>query len=457
MRLRKDLTAEEVSGGFTADSDIFSRRDLASRLTGLFEHLEGGSVCILDGRWGSGKSTFVKQWAAELRKAGRPAVYFDAFAADYIESPFEAIAAAFISEAARAGKTDDVKYRNFLKSAAAVGRMVSVVAAKVGVKAATLGVIGNSEFEALDGLKDIVVEGTAELTEKAVEQMLESHAESVAKFEKLKKALADLPYLLRENSEENNNSLIIFIDELDRCRPDFSLGILETLKHFFRAENLHFVLVTNRNYLELSVAHRYGSGLAAGEYLEKFFDFSVQFDVPYERNNTSHTIKYIRSVTSRIVPEDIENIEYIRENIEAICVNFKLSLREIETFIINVGIALIAARQGEFRHPMLITHLCLFKSKRPDLFSQAKTGKINLSELLAYLDQYPGGQDGMRERIKKVFRYYVDPNLDVNSPDYEGWGADSWRYNLDRERVIPYLANSIVERFGVPSNIFNSD
>jgi len=241
MRLRQELSSEAISEGFTPQGDMFKRRDLAARLTGLFESIEGGSVCLLDGRWGSGKSTFVKQWAAELRKAGRPAVYFDAFASDYIESPFEAIAAAFVQEAARSGKTKSSDFRKFLSKASSVGVMVSGVAAKAGVKAATLGIVGSSELKALGEMKDAILDDVSTVAEKAVEGMLESHAKTAEKFNQLHQSLAKLPDLLSKESSDKNNHLIIFIDELDRCRPDFSLGILETLKHFFRADRLHFV------------------------------------------------------------------------------------------------------------------------------------------------------------------------------------------------------------------------
>ena len=70
-------------------------KDLAERLTQLVRNLEHGSVAIFDGRWGIGKTTFVKRWLAYLQSQGIPAIYLDAFAVDYLESPFVAIAGAF--------------------------------------------------------------------------------------------------------------------------------------------------------------------------------------------------------------------------------------------------------------------------------------------------------------------------------------------------------------------------
>ena len=42
-------------------------------------------VIAVDADWGAGKTVFLKMWAGELRKAGIPVVYFDAFANDYVD------------------------------------------------------------------------------------------------------------------------------------------------------------------------------------------------------------------------------------------------------------------------------------------------------------------------------------------------------------------------------------
>ena len=116
MRFRNELNEEQLAKGLVAETDLFQRRDLALRLTGLFDKLEHGTVSLLDGRWGTGKTTFVKQWMSELVKLGVPSIYFDAFANDYIESPFEAVSASFIKAAIDAKRTDQPSYKNFLRN-----------------------------------------------------------------------------------------------------------------------------------------------------------------------------------------------------------------------------------------------------------------------------------------------------------------------------------------------------
>ena len=225
MRLRHALSAEQISLGFDNSTDIFQHKDLANRISTLFKNLQGGSVCLLDGRWGTGKSTFVKQWSAELDKSGVNNIYFDAFASDYIDTPFTALAGMFVRAAHIAKKANDPKVRKFIDKAAKVGKALAATSAKIGLKAATLGAMDGSEIE---GLADAIADGLGEIAESSVRKLLEEHAERESQFEAMRGAFAELTTSLRKGQDEKlEGPLLVFIDELDRCRPDFSLGILE--------------------------------------------------------------------------------------------------------------------------------------------------------------------------------------------------------------------------------------
>src|SRR5262245_21374497 len=83
--------------GFTKENDTFGREHLGKGLTNLVTSVADPLVIAVDGQWGSGKTTFLKMWAGELRKAGFGVVYFDAFENDYAEDAFTAIASELIS------------------------------------------------------------------------------------------------------------------------------------------------------------------------------------------------------------------------------------------------------------------------------------------------------------------------------------------------------------------------
>lgn len=74
---------------------------------------------------------------------------------------------------------------------------------------------------------------------------------------------------------ERTQKLIIFIDELDRCRPSFAIEMLERIKHYFDDERVMFVISVNKEQLVHTIANYYGAGFDATRYLNKFFDLNI--------------------------------------------------------------------------------------------------------------------------------------------------------------------------------------
>ena len=82
--------------------------------------------------------------------------------------------------------------------------------------------------------------------------------------------------------------VVIMVDELDRCSPEYAVEMLQLLEHVFYAENVVFVVSMNRAELAHSVKGFYGEGFDADGYLERFFD--DVFGLP-----ASNRVQYIRS------------------------------------------------------------------------------------------------------------------------------------------------------------------
>lgn len=75
---------------------------------------------------------------------------------------------------------------------------------------------------------------------------------------------------------EDGEKLIIFIDELDRCKPTFAVEVLETIKHYFDDDRIVFIMSMNKNQLVHTISNCYGDGFDSSDYLNKFFDIPIQ-------------------------------------------------------------------------------------------------------------------------------------------------------------------------------------
>ena len=91
MGLAPSRVVIDADKGFE-DTDIFEYKAFGERFANIVESGDSELVIALDGRWGSGKTTFTQQWAGLLRQRGHAVVQFDAFAHDYQDDALIALA-----------------------------------------------------------------------------------------------------------------------------------------------------------------------------------------------------------------------------------------------------------------------------------------------------------------------------------------------------------------------------
>ena len=257
--------------GFGTD-DFLNRKPTGEALSHLVERIEDPLVIVLDGPWGSGKSYFLKRWvgAHAVENDGKATtVYFDAFANDFLDDPLTGLAGA-ISE--RLPADTKPKAKRALKGAVAT---LARPALRMGLAAATAGIT-----EIAGSLVDAAVAAGSGEVDKAVDNFWKREEGRREAMRQVEQSLAEIT----RAEDETPRKLAIVVDELDRCRPDYALAVLETIKHFFAAPNVHFVLGVNMAALEHSVRARYGSQMDAEGYLRRFISITMSFPKDNIRN-----------------------------------------------------------------------------------------------------------------------------------------------------------------------------
>ena len=149
--------------------------------------------------------------------------------------------------------------------------------AKVGLKAATLGVIKNEDIEALNDIKNDIAEGTSEVLGKFMEERISTYKDEIQSIITFHQTLESVA---AEISKENSKPLVFMIDELDRCKPTYAIDLIEKVKHIFSVKNIIFILVMHKTQLEESVRCVYGQKIDANTYLQKF----INLECPLPKN-----------------------------------------------------------------------------------------------------------------------------------------------------------------------------
>ncbi len=248
--------------GFSGDIDIFNRKGYADMLTRIVSSPKP-TVIGLDASWGMGKTTFVKMWAEELEKIHQPVIYFDAFACDYISSPFAAIAGEIIKKTNTLDNSSEAFKKEIVDNAVNTAMIIARSAAlSMPVVAFHSGDTQHTAGGGTDLFHDVIAGREAD----------------TAAIQRFKNSLSRLPTQFKDNTVRK--PLVIIIDELDRCRPTFALGLLEAVKHFLYTDNVHFLLVATFNQMESIVRRQYGVDIDAGQYMHKFYDFLISLPMP---------------------------------------------------------------------------------------------------------------------------------------------------------------------------------
>ena len=123
------------------------------------------------------------------------------------------------------------------------------------------------------------------------------------------KQLSETKKFLTSWTKKLNTPVIIIIDELDRCKPDFAVKTLETLKHFFDIPGFVFILALDETQLKNSVEKLFGTTNFDG-YKRKFINNSFILPAPdkvsftnflYEKSGLANLIQQIEEKGKSLV------------------------------------------------------------------------------------------------------------------------------------------------------------
>ena len=300
-----------------ATHDEFNRKPIAENIIRLLTSDIDLSPMVIDGGWGTGKTEFCKKLIRLMQEQHRDyqPVYIDAFRSDHSGEPLLALLAEIIKACTPedTGEQPSEQRKNITRKVAKAAGFVmkTVVQAAVGhvLKQNTddlaeeLQQIMNDDQEA-DSLAETVTDAAATIASHTIDATVEALLKEQIEAEK---NLETLKACLKEFAEEK--PIILFIDELDRCRPDYAVDMLEVIKHVFDVENVKVVLVTNTKQLRAAINHRYGVEVDAQKYLDKFLKYS--FALPdkivarFEEERTLVSVEYFKQLirNSRMASE----------------------------------------------------------------------------------------------------------------------------------------------------------
>lgn len=279
-------TDENVLSTYLSDS-IGRNKDIF-HFVNILDSLEGSYSISLDGKWGSGKTFFVKQtkmvleannefiesmspekkqmikekqhsfFGPDVTLAPQVCVYYDAWENDSDEDPMLSLVYSIMQTVS----TDyTFRERNYLKTGTAI-----------------LEVIGKQNWGSIIGSIKSGVSILEHLSGTDIEKIVEGlkGENPLEVLEKDRSLSEKINEFLDSLLPEKGNRLVIFVDELDRCSPSYAVRLLERVKHYFSNEKITFVFSVNISELQYTIKQYYGYDFDGARYLDRFFDLRVQ-------------------------------------------------------------------------------------------------------------------------------------------------------------------------------------
>lgn len=315
------------------ESDIFQRNKIAEAMCKYIVETPADviSPVVLDGAWGCGKTTHAKRMRNCFRKEYKTRVkciYWNAATSDFASEPLPMFAAALYDSIPQESREEFGKQAFTLCYGALVGGAWSVFRQCLENKAGV-------------DLKQVVEDAVAGVKHLDTRSTIVHQFDDFLKTAGNERMRMEAARSIIQLAKGETQTLIVIIDELDRCRPDFALKMIECIKHLFDSAECKFVLVMNKMSMCSAITHLYGLDCEESEiYLSKYI--KTEFQLP--RNIISAPLRHSELCTCHyfydLLKKDDEycwkNNELLNQFVSFIIDEKGLQLREIEKLVKSI-------------------------------------------------------------------------------------------------------------------------
>lgn len=370
----KDIIIPKEKNSNPFENCKFEREKYAKILTNIVETYADGFVLAINNPWGEGKTTFVKMWNQSLMNKGYKTLYFNAWENDFQKDALITLISELSELEGKSQKSFDLLVKNALPLTGKI--LPSILKHLI------------SKFTGNEAIEDIS-EAIGEFTENQLNELTEDYKIKKSSIEKFKTSLEEFA-----KSSGNGKPLVFIIDELDRCRPNFAVEVLERIKHLFSVPGIIFILSIDKVQLSHAVKGVYGSqSIDANEYLRRFIDLEYSIPKPLPIGLVTHFITYYNfdvffnsEKRKKIEVFKYDKLSFITF-VEILIENKNLSIRQCEKLFIHTRLVLNTFKSNNYIFPSLTLLLIYIKFFYPNLILELRQKKKNVQDLLDEIEK----------------------------------------------------------------------
>lgn len=420
----KDLLIPTEQGSNPFLNCKLDRSKYADILTEIISNYADGFVLAVNNEWGSGKTTFINMWRQSLNNQDYKTLYYNAWENDFEKD----VLVALIAEMQELEDEAKEAFKSVLDKAAPLTvKILPALAKSIAGK-----YIGD------DFVKELV-NGFAEVTSEGLKNEIQVYTDR-------KKSLKDFRNSLEKFAAEASpdKPLIFFIDELDRCRPNYAVEVLETVKHLFSVKGIVFVISIDKEQLAHAVKGVYGSeSIDANEYLRRFIDLEYQIPRPNIQNFVDYLYEYFKfqdflDDPSRQTQSEFRNNQNTFKSIaNLLFIKGHFRLRQIEKIFAKIRLILKGFSVNHYVFPEIILFLAFIQEKHPIFWKKLKTHQLSIQDFVNEMDVV----------IKPIYKDSLNVNQILSL-----YASMLWRFYLENYDKNPSIKQILIDD-SVPENI----
>ncbi len=412
--------------------DALNRRPSVEAVSLLIDELQGPFVLAIDSPWGTGKTTFVQLLMSVLKSKGYACLYFNAWATDFSTDPMVTFLGELGTLVSNEIKNEAAVVKHFQK-AKKIATLLAKKAIPVAGKVATGGILNLDSF---------TEKSIAEYVASSLTDAVDAYAAERGLINDFRTSLGEA--IAKLNEEGKKTKIVIFVDELDRCRPTYAVDLLERIKHLFNIDNVIFVVSLDKQQLHTSLGAVYGQGIESDEYLRRFIDLEYLLPRPDAEaftNSLFNRFEFTKFFEKRTHAEfSYDSKNFVRAFV-ALSDIFNLSLRAREKCFTRIRVAMMTTQENHYFFPHLLVILTVLRVGAPAAYRRYALEDGSAKELVEHLKEINGGVEMLDSHFGTVTEanliavksHFHDRSAELQ--EYEAISKDASRPAPERERA----------------------
>lgn len=247
------------------------------------------------------------------------------------------------------------------------------------------------------------------------------------------------------NNDGTKSKLFIFVDELDRCRPTYSIELLERIKHLLDIEGLVFILSLDKEQLSHSVKSLYGHEFESKGYLKRFIDIEYSLVKPNLDGFINYNYDWFRFENffekRKKYSAFKEDRDYLLDVLKFLASKYVMSLRDVEQLFVRLNLVILSTPENVYIYPILLVFLLFSREYFTEAYSNFIVKTNTPEKLISCLYTLISDE----ERIKSNECIWIEGMLigakRTHYNDYLGDSVNVHKQTLENENSNEYEKN----------------